>query len=621
MNTQEEINRQYRKLMLETSRKTGEVVLDYLERLKDKNEELHDICAELPRKKAGHFETRAFLLRICYEICSGEEWTEEIVKVGAAIELELYSMYYLNRVFDGKGGKDVLAKPHNQILAGMISRDCSSLLLAEACKNMEKEKLVKIKNILDEANKTVCAGQFLDLNKNIFEPDLNQDWKKLMDSYYKRSYLITASFYEKISLVGAILGNGSTEHTEALVNFAKHYGMMVQIINDISDFVPPEFNKGTEEKIPDDAFSDMKHGKLTLPILYTLINGTNRDKFEITKIFMEKDFGLEKLVSGTRLLVKNGSIASAKNIALKYADKAKSYLVVLPDEKKKLLDQLTFQAYANRYYKALQKFENNPAEDRSSVSGAIMKENYNSKDLVEMWDGLIDWKKRREGENGFLIKQLQKHNARKIFDAALGDGCDSIYLIKQGFDVTSNEIDLVFREKALQNAKANDVELRITCSDWRDLSKEVTPEFFDAVVILGNSLTYLFTREAQVKALEQFRRILKPGGVLIVDERNYQGILDKRKKILGGDFHYSGKYVYCGDRVHGRPIEISDDSVKFEYIDERNGKKAYLTMYPWKRGELRELLLQAGFGSIEQYSDYRPGENNEADFYQYVCVK
>lgn len=251
----------------------------------------------------------------------------------------------------------------------------------------------------------------------------------------------------------------------------------------------------------------------------------------------------------------------------------------------------------------------------------LINENYNSQDLVQMWRDFIDWDKRRIGEDNFLIGQLRKHNVKKIFDAALGDGCDSVYLIKQGFDVTSNEIDGVFLKKALENAKEEKISLKITIFDWRKLDTGLPEESFDSVILLGNSLTYLFSSEAQIKALSQFRRILKKEGVLIIDERNYQYIFDNREEILKGKFHYSGKYVYCGDKVHGRPVEITGDRVKFEYVNEVTSKKAHLVLYPFKKGEMKKLLTFAGFKFVEQFSDYQKGEKFDADFYQYVCWK
>ena len=52
-----------------------------------------------------------------------------------------------------------------------------------------------------------------------------------------------------------------------------------------------------------------------------------------------------------------------------------------------------------------------------------------------MWTDFVNWKMRRKGENGFLLKQLNKRKCQKIFDACLGDGVDSIYLLKRGFDI------------------------------------------------------------------------------------------------------------------------------------------------------------------------------------------
>jgi SAM-dependent methyltransferase len=239
-----------------------------------------------------------------------------------------------------------------------------------------------------------------------------------------------------------------------------------------------------------------------------------------------------------------------------------------------------------------------------------------------MWADFINWEKRRKGENGFLLKTLRKHSCRTVFDACLGDGADSIYLLKNGFSVTSNDLDKLFIQKALQNAKKNRVKLAVTSYDWRRLDKHLPQNKFDAVLCLGNSLTYLFKSADQLKALRNFRRILKPNGILIIDERNYQYMLDKREEILKKQkFQYSGKYVYCGDTVHGKPIEISDKKVRMEYTDEKTGKIGYLTLYPFKRRELLNLLKETEFSTIEQYSDYKKGFKRNSDFYQYIGLK
>lgn len=128
-----------------------------------------------------------------------------------------------------------------------------------------------------------------------------------------------------------------------------------------------------------------------------------------------------------------------------------------------------------------------------------------------------DWKKflgekGRQDRATFLTEVLKGKGCKEVFDAALGTGGDTISLKKEGFLVTSNEIDNEFLMVARETARNEGVELgRITNQDWRNLS-QIESGLFDAVVLLGNSLTHLFTRKDQLKALSEFYRILRYGG-------------------------------------------------------------------------------------------------------------
>lgn len=245
----------------------------------------------------------------------------------------------------------------------------------------------------------------------------------------------------------------------------------------------------------------------------------------------------------------------------------------------------------------------------------------NSKIRAEIWGDLVGWDDRRRGENGFLVGQLKKIGGKKVLDVALGDGVDTIHLLQKGFEVLSNEIDDAFRQKATENAKKSGFEIKPTNLNWMNLSEDYSENSFDAIICLGNSLTCLFGRENQVQALKQFYSILKLGGALLIDERNYQRILDNKEAALKGELHSFGKYLYTGtNNVKANFISIIDNGILIQYVH-KNGKKAYYFIQPFKKGELMGLLKEAGFTKIEQYSDYEVGDNPEADFYQYVCIK
>lgn len=207
-------------------------------------------------------------------------------------------------------------------------------------------------------------------------------------------------------------------------------------------------------------------------------------------------------------------------------------------------------------------------------------------------------------------------------DVALGDGVDTIYLLQQGFDVSANEVDSAFHVKAIENANKQGFTIHPTNLDWRELNRAYQPESFDAVICLGNSLTCLFGRENYLEALRQFRRVLKRGGALLIDERNFQRILDNREDVIAGRLHSSGKYLYTGTgKVRATFESITDEEIIIKYMRNEDGKVAYYRVYPFKRGELLGILQGAGFSQIEQFSDYELGDQTEADFYQYVCVR
>jgi glycine/sarcosine N-methyltransferase len=240
--------------------------------------------------------------------------------------------------------------------------------------------------------------------------------------------------------------------------------------------------------------------------------------------------------------------------------------------------------------------------------------------LVDMWDDFVDAKKRMKTEGPFLMEQLGICR-RRVFDACAGTGVDSIFLLKNGYDVTSNEIDRNFMAKAIENSRREGVRLNFVSHNWLDLDNHMSTGYLDGVLCLGNSIIHLFERNDQLRALRNFLRLLDRNGILIIDVRNYEYMLRNREDILRTKkFRYSGNYVYCGtDKVHSLPVYISDKRIKIEYTHLSTGNKAYIDLYPFRLDEMGGLLDDAGFREITLFSDYRQHYDPRADFYQFVC--
>jgi len=235
----------------------------------------------------------------------------------------------------------------------------------------------------------------------------------------------------------------------------------------------------------------------------------------------------------------------------------------------------------------------------------------------------IDWDNRKKGEKNFFVNLLNRYKCKKVFNSALGDGYDTINLVKAGFNVTSNEIDSTFLEEAEKNAKKHGLELKLTKHDWRELPNKLKNKF-DALICLGNSLTYMMTKKDQLTVLKNFKKILEPGGIAVIDTRNYDYMLDEKEHILKNpikNFRYSGKYYYGGNVIKGYPIIIEDKRVVLEYLNIKTGKKAHLELYPLRKKELIELMNSSGLKVIEAYGDFKLNKIKGVDFYQVVGIK
>ena len=71
----------------------------------------------------------------------------------------------------------------------------------------------------------------------------------------------------------------------------------------------------------------------------------------------------------------------------------------------------------------------------------------------------------------------------------------------------------------------------ITRSSWQDLPERV-PGAFELILCLGNSLVHTATKSAMISSLEGIKQVLSPGGVLVIDSRNWEYLYESRPRII-----------------------------------------------------------------------------------------
>ena len=233
--------------------------------------------------------------------------------------------------------------------------------------------------------------------------------------------------------------------------------------------------------------------------------------------------------------------------------------------------------------------------------------------FVEKWDQLIDWDGRARAEGDFFIRTLKEHGAKKVLDVATGTGFHSVQLLKAGFEVTSADGSPEMLSRAFNNARKHGHVLRTVHADWRWLNRDVH-DLYDAVICLGNSFTHLHDENDRRKALAEYYATLRHDGILILDQRNYDAILDKQ-------IEPTHNYYYCGEDVSASPEYVDESLARFCYRFS-DGSAYHLNMYPLRVNYMQRLMKEVGFQRVTTYGDFKETyREHEPDFFIHVAEK
>lgn len=145
------------------------------------------------------------------------------------------------------------------------------------------------------------------------------------DDYYRVIRNKTSSLMAAVCRMPAQLCDASKEHEDALVQFGWAFGDAFQIVDDLLDMT------ANEQVIGKPAFSDIREGKRTLPVLHMLevLAGADRDR-------LESHIGSDNVTAADRRwlleqLQATGADRFALDAARTAADRAAAALAPLPD--------------------------------------------------------------------------------------------------------------------------------------------------------------------------------------------------------------------------------------------------------------------------------------------------
>jgi glycine/sarcosine N-methyltransferase len=251
-------------------------------------------------------------------------------------------------------------------------------------------------------------------------------------------------------------------------------------------------------------------------------------------------------------------------------------------------------------------------------------------DFSSDYDRFVDWPGRLAAELPFIERELQAVGARRVLDAACGTGMHAVALAKRGYKVVGADLSAGMVEQARANATAAGVDVGFEVAGFGELARifgggapriagsemaAPTPTLhqgekeqgFDAVLCLGNSLPHLLTPADLAAALADFAACLRPGSLVLIQNRNFDRVLAQGERWMEPQAHREGKAEWLFLRFYDFE---PDGGLTFNLVtllSEGAGgwsqQIASARLRPLQREELATALTSAGFAEVAFWGD------------------
>jgi len=224
--------------------------------------------------------------------------------------------------------------------------------------------------------------------------------------------------------------------------------------------------------------------------------------------------------------------------------------------------------------------------------------------LAADYDRFVNWEERLKVELPFIEKILETVTLKtgqtlKVLDAACGTGRHALALAKKGMEIAGADLSGEMVDAARSNAQKEGLPLRFEQAGFGELTSKFGEEQFDAVLCLGNSLPHLMHETQLAAALLDFYACLKKGGLLLIQNRNFDAVMETRDRWMPPQAFQEGERQWVFQRFYDFE---PDSSIRFNMVTlTRSGGSAWesrvtsTTLRPLLRKELEAAVRSAGF--------------------------
>ena len=225
-------------------------------------------------------------------------------------------------------------------------------------------------------------------------------------------------------------------------------------------------------------------------------------------------------------------------------------------------------------------------------------------DIAVDYDRFVNWPGRLAGELPFIEGQLSAVGARRVLDVACGTGMHAIALAERGYDVIGADASGGMIEKARSNAESAGVAADFVQASFGSLS-EACGAGYDALLCLGNSIPHVTGLAGLADALQDFGAVLRPGGALLIQDRNFDAVLASGERWMEPQSYVTGDDEWVFLRFYDF---ISQETLRFNFVTlYRAGGEgwrqtvAISSLVPLLQSDLVAYVQRAGFCDVHSF--------------------
>ena len=224
--------------------------------------------------------------------------------------------------------------------------------------------------------------------------------------------------------------------------------------------------------------------------------------------------------------------------------------------------------------------------------------------FADCYDDMVRWEDRLAFEGKYFDKLFKHYGVDRILDVACGTGRHTILFAELGYKVVGVDNNDCMLELAKKNIRAAGVKgIKFLKADMMALPEAIRGRY-SCVVSLGNSLPHLVDDEEILEALRHFYKLLRPGGLMLLQTVHFDHYLDSSDSAVavtegireGKPVTFRRHYEFKGTKVIFH-VSIYDGSTR-ELLDTYSAP-----LNPIRRELLETFLEKVGFSGVQFYED------------------